>query len=200
VGVRKLFESWIEADPPAGVDGPAMWSWPIVLSDGRIILTLMWRPLIKGGGKPSGPVAQILEVSPRGEVAPWAPGAGYPAPVIFYAGADDDLWGMDLTLPGKVYACRPDGTHLVTARLSLAMGNLVAPAYFEQRGADVWWLDAGARKRQGKIIAGDVRDVREADELPARDEEVRRPHTHVTRGRVIVLDWDPMGRIGVWEV
>ena len=117
-----------------------MWTWPVALSDGRAILTLLYRPLPKHAATAcSGPRTLILELSREGEASTWKPGMGYPAPVIFYANDTDDLVGMDLVKTGKIYACRVDGTHLWTLEMRLKMENLIAPRRFVQRGKELFW-------------------------------------------------------------
>lgn len=191
-----VFQRWLEFEPPPGVGRePPMWTWPVALGDGRTILTLLYRPLVSPAAARQPPQTVILEVSAVGDAAVWAPGQGYPAPVIFYASAGDDLFGLDLTMPGKVYACRPDGAHLATLPLAPRMGSLIAPQTFFQRGEELFWLDTRGRAMRGLLRSGVLVEDHEVESLPPGDGDVRFPHTHLTRGSLFVLDFDPIARI-----
>jgi hypothetical protein len=106
VELRLIYQRWLEVELPAGAPQA---SWPVPLTDGRVFLTLLYRPL---GRTKRAPVTRILELSAEGEASVWGPGVGYPAPVLFYANSENHLVGLDLTLPGKLYACQADGRHL----------------------------------------------------------------------------------------
>ena len=195
-----LYQRWIEVEPPEGVGRePALWSWPLVLADGRVIVTLLYRPLGKPGAK-RVLATQIVELDAAGGAQAWGPGAGYPAPVLFYADACDVLYGLDLARPGKVYACAADGTHVATLEMTPRMGCLIAPEYFCVREREVFWRDGGGASRAAVIRDGGLSQERVVGALPEREEEVRFPHAHVTRGRLLVLDFEPMPRISVYAL
>jgi hypothetical protein len=196
-----VYQRWLEFDPPAGVTQgakPAVphWVWPLPLSDGRAVVTMLYRPLGAGAGR-TGPRTVILEVSATGDAQVWKPGVGYPAPVLFYVNACDDLVGMDLVKTGKVYACRPDGTHLWTLAARLKMGNLLAPRYFAQEGNRVTWEAECGSLMSGVIVDGGVEEVRPAEgAVVGPVDELRHPHTHLTRdGTLWVFDFDPLPRV-----
>ena len=197
-----LYQRWLEFDVPAGVGGGVapMWSWPVPLSDGRTMLTLLYRPLAVEGRSP--PRTVILELSEGGDACLWGPGVGYPAPVLFYATEKDELVGLDLTKPGKVYACQADGTHLWTLEARLKMANLVAPAFFEEREGRLVWQQADGRYFGGDITAGGVENIGAvAGPRVARAEgAVHHPHTHVVGGWLYVLDFDPMARVSRYRI
>ena len=195
------YQRWLELDLPAGMP---VWSWPVALGDGRTILTLLYRPLAKPGEKGTGPSTIILELSAQGDAKVWGPGAGYEAGVIFYANQRDDLFGLDLRKTGKVYVCRPDGTHLATLEMPLRMGNLVAPQVFFQAGDNLIWMSQQGLQT-GSIEAGKLLVNTQPTELAADPQRListgpdlqgaRFPHTHVTQGWLYIFDWDPLGRV-----
>jgi hypothetical protein len=197
-----LYQRWLELDIPPACGGDRavpVWVWPVALSDGRGIVTFLYRPL---GEKPSGPQTLIAEISPVGDADLWKPGQGYPAPIIFYANDRDDLVGMDLVKSGKVYACRPDGEHLWTLATTLKMDNLIAPRLFEQQGDCITWQSADGKVQQGRVDAGGVTGIVSLPDAPeSRRREVRFPHTHVTGdGTLWIFDFDPMPRITRYKV
>ena len=199
-----VYQRWVECELPVGA---AMWSWPVVLSDGRVILTLLYRPLPTPGtaGGAAGGMSGvkllrlqtvILELSAKGEAKLWQPGAGYPAPVIFYANERDELFGIDLVKRGKVYVCRVDGTHCYSLETTVRMETMIAPTSFHQVGGVLHWVTAAGKGMRADVSSGEPRDVREGAVVLPAEEEIRFPHTHVTRdGSLFILDFDPMARV-----
>jgi hypothetical protein len=201
--LEMLYQRWLEIDVPAEAGGDRavpMWTWPLPLSDGRALVTLLYRPLPAGGmagGARVGPRTVIVELSPSGDASAWGPGAGYPAPVLFYGTAEDELVGFDLVKKGKVYACRPDGTHLWTLETKLKMGSLIAPDLFRVDGGRVLFKREDGEVLQGRVDGGTVQDLQRAtDDGHPPLEEIHFPHTHVTRdGTLWVFEFDPMPRV-----
>jgi hypothetical protein len=141
----------------------------------------------------------ILDLSADGESAPWKPGVGYPAAVMFYADDRGVLYGFDLTAPGKIYACDVDGKHVATLTMSLKLANLLSPEYFSVRGRDIFWIDANGQRRQGEI-ASQVLGEKPAAHWPELPEAIHFPHTHVVGGKLFVFDFDPMPRVSAYAL
>ncbi len=199
--VRLVYQRWLECEVLEG-RGVPMWSWPVALSDGRVILTLLYRPL-RGPGTGKGAVTTvILEVDAWGEARVWGPGAGYAAGVVFYANVADELFGLDLTGPGKVYVCKADGAHLYTLETTVRMDCPVAPESFRQRDGRLMWVDGKERRMVADLVEGVPVNVREGEWVEdAEDMEVHFPHTHVTReGSLLVLDFEVMGRVSRYRI
>lgn len=196
-----VYQRWLECEALARHAGAPMWSWPVPLSDGRVILTLLYRPLREPSLGRAGPATVLLELSAKGDAEVWKPGAGYPAPVIFYANDADELFGLDLTMPGKIYACRVDGEHLFSMEASLRMDCLVAPRSFHQRGGELHWVSAGGVPMVAEVVGGGVPRGRVSGVVVEPPPEVHFPHTHLTRdGSLFVLDFDPMARVSRFRV
>lgn len=200
--METVYQRWLEMEVPAEVGGDRavpMWTWPVVMSGGRAIVTFLYRPLPGAGAMGVvgrvGPRTVIVELSAEGEAAVWKPGLGYPAPVIFHANDADELVGFDLVKKGKVYACRVDGTHLWTMEARLKMGNLVAPEGFEREAERVRFLREDGKWMEGRVANGAVEDLKEGG-APAGGKEAHFPSTHVTRdGSLWVFEFDPMPRV-----
>jgi len=202
VAVETLYQRWIETDIPADCGGDRaipMWTWPLPLSDGRALVTFLYRPLSAPppGAKAQGPRTLILELSVDGEASPWKPGQGYPAPVLFHVSPSDDLVGFDLVNKGKIYACRPDGTHLWSLETRLKMGNLLAPEFFDLQSNELKYLQHDDRYFQATLINNQPQNLREVDPIAHLIQlESHFPHTHITRdGSIWIFDFDPMPRV-----
>ncbi len=177
---RFLFQSPLPI--PASV--PQFW-WPVPLSDGRTILTLLYQP-----------TTTILEISPSGEAAVWQPSVGYPAPVIFYSNDHDDLVGLDLVKTGKLYACRPDGRHLWTLETSLLMENPLAPRHFHQSGNRIYWTHADGQNMMADLAGTTPENIRPSDIDLDSPSASHFSHSHRTAdGSLFTLEFSPTPQI-----
>ena len=197
-----LYQCWLEIDPPNGCAGaPAMASWVLPLSGGSALVTLLYHPLVAPGAPKSPPRTQILLTSPTGQCTPWKPATGYPAPVMFYAASDDQLYGLDLTLPGKAYVCRLDGTHLATLAMDLRMDSLIAPHSLQWIGERLYWISKLGQPHSARITNGELADQRLEPTPAPPNQEVHFPHTHIcSDGCLYVVEHDPMPRISKYHL
>jgi hypothetical protein len=201
--IETLYQRWLEIDVPASAGGDRavpMWTWPVPFSEGRALVTFLYRPLPGSGpAVRPGPQTLIVELDKHGNALPWKPAAGYPAPVIFHSNDEDELVGFDLVKKGKIYACKPDGTHLWSLETKLKMGSLIAPEFFHREGDvllfrrdDGVLLSCTTTSTSISLPDGKPTDI--AGEFPTT--EAHFPHTHITRdGTIWVFDFDPMPRV-----
>jgi hypothetical protein len=200
--IRVCYQRFLEhdllADVPAGI--VPMWSWPVPLSDGSTILTLLYRPLTGPNTPHFQAATRIFHLTAGGDAELWRPGVGYAAAVIFYANAHDHLVGLDLNNPRKLYACTVAGAHLWTLETSIRFDNLIAPESFHQRDNQLHWRSGGNIDMTADLVDGIPRNVRPAQNPPTKPFEVHHPHTHVVSDRLYVLDFDPMARITCYTI
>jgi hypothetical protein len=198
--IHLCYQRFLEIDSPPTVppETAPMWSWPVPLSDGSTILTLLYRPLASPGSPRYRPTTQIFHLSANGDAKLWQPGVGYPAPVIFYANLQDHLVGLDLANPEKLYACTLTGEHLWTLETAVRLDNLVAPQSFHQDENQLHWLAAANTPMTATLENGIPTGVRPATDPPRKPLEVHHAHTHLVNDRLYVLEFDPMPRIGCY--
>jgi hypothetical protein len=191
---RLIYQNWLHWELPEKT--APMWSLPLPLKNGGALATFLFRPLTTPA---TAPRTVILELDAAGDSKVWAPAAGYPAPVMFYGDSNDVLYGFDLTLPGKVYACDVFGKHVATLEMSLKLANLLSPEFFTVRGKTVYWVNSTGQRRQAEIGAA-LLNEKPAEHWPESAETVHFPHTHVVGGRLFVFDFDPMPRVSAYTL